>query len=185
VNGGLIAGVENSQTHPNTNGGGFKAQWNYLNGAAETDFYNLYSAAVTSFRFWQTTGNGTATALCDINADGRFAFNSGYGSAAIAYGCRAWVNFNGTGTVAIRASGNVSSITDNSTGNYTVNFTIAMVDANYSVSGINENITGDNSRPIVTAAVAYNTTNCIIKTVGVFNNNTNVDCSIISVQVFR
>jgi hypothetical protein len=46
---------------------------------------------------------------------------------------RAWVNFNGTGTVAIRASGNVSSITDNGTGDYTVNFTTAMPDANYSI----------------------------------------------------
>ena len=45
--------------------------------------------------------------------------------------CRAWVNFNGTGTVAIRASFNVSSITDNNTGDYTVNFTTAMSDANY------------------------------------------------------
>lgn len=51
------------------------------------------------------------------------------------YKCRAWVNFNGTGTVAIRASGNVSSITDNGTGDYTVNFTTAMPDANYSWSG--------------------------------------------------
>ena len=49
------------------------------------------------------------------------------------YKCRAWVNFNGTGTVAIRASGNVSSITDNGTGQYTVNFTTAMQDANYDV----------------------------------------------------
>jgi len=48
--------------------------------------------------------------------------------------CRAWVNFNGTGTVAIRASYNVASITDNGTGDYTVNFTTAMPDANYSVS---------------------------------------------------
>jgi len=48
------------------------------------------------------------------------------------YKCRAWVNFNGTGTVAIRDSGNVSSITDNGTGDYTVNFTTAMPDANYS-----------------------------------------------------
>jgi hypothetical protein len=50
------------------------------------------------------------------------------------YMCRAWVNFNGTGTVAIRASGNVSSITDNGTGDYTVNFTTALVDANYSAT---------------------------------------------------
>ena len=49
--------------------------------------------------------------------------------------CKAWVNFNGTGTVAIRASYNVSSITDNGTGDYTVNFTTALADANYSVSG--------------------------------------------------
>lgn len=46
--------------------------------------------------------------------------------------CKAWVNFNGTGTVAIRDSYNVSSITDNGTGNYTVNFTTALPDANYS-----------------------------------------------------
>lgn len=47
--------------------------------------------------------------------------------------CRAWVNFNGTGTVAIRASFNVSSITDNGTGDYTINFTTALADANYSI----------------------------------------------------
>lgn len=45
---------------------------------------------------------------------------------------KAWVNFNGTGTVAIRAAFNVSSITDNGTGDYTINFTTAMPDANYS-----------------------------------------------------
>ena len=55
------------------------------------------------------------------------------GTAPI-YPCRAWVNFNGTGTVAIRASGNVTSITDNGTGDYTVNFTTAMSDVNYAVN---------------------------------------------------
>ena len=45
--------------------------------------------------------------------------------------CKAWVNFNGTGTVAIRESYNVSSITDNGVGDYTVNITNALVDANY------------------------------------------------------
>jgi hypothetical protein len=66
------------------------------------------------------------------DGSGNLSFNSGYGSVATAYGCRAWVNFNGTGTVAIRGSGNVSSITDGGTGAYTVNFTTAMSDANYS-----------------------------------------------------
>jgi hypothetical protein len=59
-----------------------------------------------------------------------FQFNSGYGSVATAYGCRAWVNFDGTGTVAIRESGNVSSITDNGTGTYVVNLSSALPDAN-------------------------------------------------------
>jgi hypothetical protein len=76
-----------------------------------------------------------ATTQATITTAGLFQFNSGYGSVATAYGCRAWVNFNGTGTVAIRASGNVSSITDNGTGDYTVNFTTAMPDADYSIVG--------------------------------------------------
>lgn len=70
----------------------------------------------------------------EFDASGNFLMNSGYGSVAVAYGCRAWVNFNGTGTVAIRASGNVTSITDNGVGDYTVNFTTAMSDANYSLT---------------------------------------------------
>jgi hypothetical protein len=72
---------------------------------------------------------GTACGQFDSSAN--FKFNSGYGSVATAYGCRAWVNFNGTGTVAIRASGNVTSITDGGVGVYTVNFTTAFPDINY------------------------------------------------------
>jgi len=58
------------------------------------------------------------------------------GSAEQSGLAKAWVNFNGQGTVTIRASYNVSSITDNGTGIYTVNFTTAMADANYSVTGM-------------------------------------------------
>jgi hypothetical protein len=56
------------------------------------------------------------------------------GSAEQSGLCKAWVNFNGTSTVAIRASYNVSSITDNGVGDYTVNFTTALADANYAFS---------------------------------------------------
>jgi hypothetical protein len=76
-----------------------------------------------------TVANPTFTTP-NINS-AQFATVSG---TAPIYPCRAWVNFNGTGTVAIRASGNVTSITDNGTGDYTVNFTTAMPDANYCVS---------------------------------------------------
>ena len=58
---------------------------------------------------------------------------------------KAWVNFNGTGTVAIRAAFNVSSITDNGTGDYTVNFTNALVDANYSVLALTGGFGSGNS----------------------------------------
>lgn len=77
--------------------------------------------------------------------------------SAPAYLCRAWVNFNGTGTVAIRGSGNVSSITDNSTGNYTVNFTTAMPDANYSwaiSAGGVDNAQADTIGPFLQAPTA-------------------------------
>ena len=91
------------------------------------------SGTLTNCTFPTLNQNTTGSAATVTgNATGStFGFNSGYGSVATAYGCRAWVNFNGTGTVAIRASGNVSSITDNGTGDYTVNFTTAMPDANF------------------------------------------------------
>ena len=65
--------------------------------------------------------------------------NAGFGSDAAVYGVRAWVNFDGTtnsgGNCTIRDSGNVSSVADNGTGDYTVNFTSAMPDTNYAISG--------------------------------------------------
>ena len=74
-----------------------------------------------------TIGTNSLSATAQIGS-----LTTASGSAP-SYSARAWVNFNGTGTVAIRASGNVTSITDNGTGDYTVNFTTALADANYSV----------------------------------------------------
>lgn len=87
-----------------------------------------------------------------ISDSGVFQFNSGYGSVAEAYGCRAWVNFDGSNVVAIRASGNVSSITDNATGDYTVNFSTSMPDTNYLV---NINATDDGTTPGGTDGFVY------------------------------
>ena len=78
-------------------------------------------------------GAVTTAKVADANITAAKLNGAQSGSAPI-YGARAWVNFNGTGTVAIRASGNVSSITDNGTGDYTVNFTTALADANYSAN---------------------------------------------------
>lgn len=110
------------------------------------------------------------------------------GSAPV-YACRAWVNFNGTGTVAIRASGNVSSITDNGTGDYTVNFTTAMPDANYAVSGFANSIsdiTIDQTGIVTAYATLYPPTASAFRfTVAVSHNADVTDASRISIAVFR
>jgi len=88
---------------------------------------------------FRVSPNGSASVVTQaiINENGLFSFNSGYGSAAGAYGCRAWVSFDGTGTLAVRGSGNVDTVTDNGTGDYSISIDINMPDANYSavVSG--------------------------------------------------
>jgi hypothetical protein len=113
----------------------------------QTDAYISFRASGTASDFSCRMGvigenlvflNNGANERMRLDSSGNLLFNSGYGSVATAYGCRAWVNFNGTGTITIRASGNVSSITDNGTGDYTVNFTTAMPDANYACLGFGE-----------------------------------------------
>lgn len=71
-----------------------------------------------------------------ISSAGIFSFNSGFGSSGPAYGCRAWVSFAGAATPTINAQANISSITRVGTGCWTLNFTNAMPDGNYSVSGM-------------------------------------------------
>lgn len=78
---------------------------------------------------------------------------------------KAWVNFNGQGTVAIRQSLNISSITDNGTGLYTLNFTTAMPTANYSVAGVCQFDSTTGRSPRVIHVMIYNTTSLRINTV--------------------
>jgi hypothetical protein len=127
---------------------------------------------------------GTTQAI--ISTAGVFSFNSGYGSAATAYGCRAWVNFNGTGTVAIRASGNVSSITDNGAGDYTVNFTTAMPDTNYSFFGS----AGQTAAATIPAMLGINRDNLVYSTTAIRLYNltgagTPLDSAYLNVSIFR
>jgi hypothetical protein len=104
---------------------------------------NTTQVATTAFVVAQiaddapTKSGSGATGSWGIDITGNAAtatkLSSTSGSAP-SYSARAWVNFDGTGTVAIRSSGNVSSITDNGTGDYTVNFSTAMSDADYAYS---------------------------------------------------
>jgi len=95
------------------------------------------NAATVGISQLSATGSPSSTTFLrgDNTWNGVDSLTTASGSAP-SYSARAWVNFNGTGTVAIRASGNVSSITDNGTGDYTVNFTTAMPDANYNAIGV-------------------------------------------------
>jgi hypothetical protein len=103
--------------------------------------------------------------------------------------CRAWVNFNGTGTVAIRASFNVTSITDNGTGYYTVNFTTAISDANYSaqvtvsLDGV-PNVSGTVRQCMVNASGTMTTTSCAVSSFQTVGTSVN-DAAVMNVAIFR
>lgn len=92
---------------------------------ADTDT-GMYFPSANTVRI----GTGGSPGL-EIDSSQTLKFNSGFGSTATAYGCRAWINFNGF-TSVIRGSGGVSSLTRPSAGNYTINYTTAMPDVNYS-----------------------------------------------------
>jgi len=106
------------------------------------------------------------------------------------YQCRAWVNFNGTGTVAIRASGNVSSITDNGVGDYSINFTTAMPDANYSYTGVVQYantgaVSGQNIIFGMNDGANLVTTTAVRIRAYVSSANASYDCAIVCAAVFR
>lgn len=95
--------------------------------------------------------------------------------------CKAWVNFNGQGTIAIRAAYNVSSITDNGTGIYAVNFTTSMPDVNYSA------VNGVDGTGVVSGAViefiSRGTTSVGVR--GTLTSGVNYDYPMIAISIFR
>lgn len=175
-----------------------------VTGGAQTVQFAAGSASTPSVTFTGDTNTGVYSPGADrigfaeggvqvgeFDASGNFKFNSGYGSVETAYGCRAWVNFNGTtnvgGFCTIRASGNVSSVADNGTGDYTVNFTTAMPDENYCAVFGGQGTTG--------ALLAYATgrgnqatlqqTTTTLRVLGANGANASVDLLMVSVAIFR
>ncbi len=98
------------------------------------------------------------------------------------FGARAWVSFNGTGVVAIRSSQNVSSITDNGVGDYTVNFSNAMEDANYATIGTAQ-YQNNGGQTIFEGPNDPSTTSVRVRTKS--NTNTSYDSVYVSVAIFR
>lgn len=108
------------------------------------------------------------------------------------YLCRAWVNFDGTGTFSpnpsttkIRASGNVSSITKNGTGDYTINFITAMPDVNYSIVGSNIGDTQVNAAIYIMSSGNANTINSSRINTRNSPSNTNIDPTSVNIMVIR
>jgi hypothetical protein len=103
--------------------------------------------------------------------------------------CRAWVNFNGTGVVAIRAAFNVSSITDNGTGDYTVNFTTAMPDANYAAVTTSRYTDTNNNQALiqnVKSGGTYSTSAVqVLSTSAIGSSSGTLDVIMFNVAIFR
>jgi hypothetical protein len=144
------------------------------------------NAATVGISQLSATGSPSSTTFLrgDNTWNGVDSLTTASGSAP-SYSARAWVNFNGTGTVAIRASGNVSSITDNGTGDYTVNFTTAMPDANFDA-----NVTGDVGT-VGDFAVGCTRDNSTARTASLVRvgigatNGVGADSTVVSVSIFR
>jgi hypothetical protein len=100
---------------------------------------------------------------------------------------KAWVNFKGTGTVEIRESFNVSSITDNATGDYTVNFTNSIIDANYSISGAAGYGVGTSANTTrwltISSVTSPTTSSCRVSTA--YSNGGIDDCLNVTFSVLR
>jgi hypothetical protein len=152
-----------------------------------TDMPSFASPTFTGTPTAPTAAAATNTTQIATTAYTRTAIANVLNAAGPAplYACRAWVNFDGTGTVAIRASGNVSSITDHGTGKYTINFTTALEDADYCAvaaftTGSTTNPAGQDGQaiPVVYAAGS-------IRMLMSDGSGTDRDPTIASIAIFR
>ena len=163
-----------------------------LDGVTEA---TITTSGITTDVTGNLTGNVTGNATTATSATTATKLATTTGSAPV-YGCRAWVNFDGTkdttGAVStantnrlIRASGNVASVLRNGTGDYTITFATAMADSNYSVSGstVGQSSSGAYNSFVRGGFGAYISTSVRI---GVWNPNaaTNVDSDFVSIQIF-
>lgn len=181
---GYVTG--SGRTYPRrSDGGDLNFYWSGQGGQPTwlwggNDGNNMYVYNPSNFSVNYAASAGYAGTAGSASTAG--ALTTATGSAP-SYSCRAWVNFNGTGTVAIRASGNVSSITDNGTGDYTVNFTTAMPDANYAVVGMADR--DGNGQPLVCLALGVAPTAAACRIHVIFPGVALQDHAYNSIAIFR
>lgn len=160
-------------------------------GLTSTTAYAVLCGGTTSTSAFQSIASvGTSGQVLTSNGAGTLptfqAISPSNGSVG------AWVNFDGTGTVAIRASGNVTSITDNGVGDYTINITLALTDANFSATatcgyGGSVSFTGSNA-PYAVGPVTISSSSFRFQTgqgaVG-SQSGTAIDCQFVFVTIVR
>lgn len=139
------------------------------------------AAKTTGASTWRRVRTGGSwTAWVQMTDSGNIASMLNASGSAPIYACRAWANFNGTGTIALRASGNVSSLTDGGSGTYTVNLTTALSDTNYAAIatvGTGSGNLAAQAQPSTTSAVS-------IRTYAV-GTGTDTDAAQVQVAIFR
>jgi hypothetical protein len=194
VNGG---GIDFYNSVSNTRDiGAFANAYNEKTGIYYVDFGYTSNTAVTS-RFLGTfsqdsTASYATSGYLVINASKNpaltglstrpAALSTATGSAP-SYSARAWVNFNGTGTIAIRSSGNVSSISDGGAGSYGVNFTTSMDDSNYSVAVSSSPDAGGGEARICQTITSQSATAVNVRLIR--NDGAAIDSSIVSVIILK
>lgn len=195
INGYAAAGKTTQMTLDNvtistTNSFGSCNTYNELTGILDISVAEMLLSSGTKYVGYDSLGGAAYTSgYIVINASknpsviGRpDALSTATGNAP-SYSARAWVNFNGTGTVAIRDSGNVSSITDNGTGAYRVNFTTAMNSTNYSTVGAVQRGSTNNDIVFRLNNTGGQTTTSVSIATG--TGTTAVDAAIVNVAVFE
>ena len=136
-----------------------------LGGTNATTIAQDSATTVTGFKSTGIDDNATTNALT-IDSSSNLQFNSGFGSVATAYGVRVWLRYDQVNNV-VEASGNVSSVTDSSTGKYVINFTNNMSGADYALGAWS----GRNGNPIVAGESNFhNVGNITINTGDIINN---------------
>ena len=148
--------------------------------AASTRVMTVPDASFTALYEGGAIGGTTPAAGSFTN----FKCNNGFGSVQFAYGCRAWCLFNGTGTPSITASANISSITDNGTGSYDLNFTNAMPDGNFAVAAISDGFGVANGGAVQSSTARGNSTSKVGISVSQ-QSGAPADFSFVHVAIFR
>jgi hypothetical protein len=146
---------------------------------------NEYDLGNGSFTFANKQTNGTIKNLVVFDSNGQQrSLVPGGTTLYPEFKCRAWVNFDGTNG-SIRGSGNVSSVTYRNTGRYTINFSTAMADANYSIGGSAQKINGDDAVENDTLGPHSLSTSSFALQITDGTGNSYQNCVWVHVQVFR